>query len=130
MKILLLCASIVLASCGSLDCKDPKNSGSAKCAIENAVVDCTTSVAKGFVAQHLSDLSVFFTSSGIDWTAIEHELTNLVLPEAICVLETAWNNYTAAPASTALRLRDTSSDLAIKNALETRLWPGKSAKLR
>lgn len=138
MKIFLLCVSIALASCGNLDCRDPKNGSNARCAIENAVVDCTTKTAKDFVSQHLGDLSIYFKADGIDWTAISSALENLVLPEGICVLETAWSNHFAKVAlaplpapgeSPPMKLRDVSADRAMKDKISAKRWPGKSAKL-
>jgi hypothetical protein len=138
--ILLLCfAAVAVPSCGSIDCKDPKNGSNAKCAIENAVIDCTTKTAQDFVAQHVGDVSKFFGPNGIDWAAIEQALVNLVLPEAICVLETAWDSYfaTIAPTPTladdraaSWARRHASADKAKKDALSGKLWPGKKARLR
>jgi hypothetical protein len=141
--VFLLCLGLVaVPSCSGIDCKDPKNGSSAKCAIESAVVDCTMSAAKDLIAQHGADVFRFFTSAGIDWTAIEKALKDLVVPEAICVLETAWDRYTAPPAaegsgsgsgSAPVKLtkpEDVSADKAKKDALAGKLWPGKTAKLR
>jgi hypothetical protein len=140
----LFCIAVAtVPSCSGVDCKDPKNGSNAKCAVENAVIDCTTKTAQDFVAQHVGDVSKFFGPNGIDWTAIEQALVNLVIPEASCVLETAWNNYfatiTAPPtpvgsgsdsgSAAPMKLHDPAADKAKKDALSAKLWPGKTAKL-
>ena len=141
-SVFLICIGLaVVPSCHStVDCKNPANASSASCVTQQAVIDCTTPAAQAFVTEHLNDIAQFFTAAGVDWTAVEQALINLVVPDAICVLETVVEHYltvtptldagvgsagsAAVPTIDSVAIRQKAAEISAKR------WPGKKAKLR
>lgn len=141
-SMFLLCVALAMVpSCASVDCKNPANASSIKCVAEQAVVDCTTSAALGYVAQHESDIAKYFTPASIDWTSVESTLKTLASSDAICVLDKVVESYlTANPESSIDAGVVTDGGVAIggtvtipavrQKAIEikARVYPGKTAK--
>lgn len=137
MFVTLACiVSAAALSCSGVDCKDPKNAGSAGCVIEKAVVDCTggdvtAAVAKyGPVVTDIVKSAPRKTDGSIDWGSIASKIEQAAKDYGVCVVASVFSHYvlgkvTAEQGSGAINKDDAKAGF---DQLRNQLWPGKTFK--
>lgn len=105
--IVAMLSSIAVTSCG-VDCKDPKNAGSATCIAEGAVVSCVGGDVTQAVIDHGPEVrdailaGVDKQDGSIHYDAIESNLIGLAVKYGSCVVAKIFQDFIVSKLATAV----------------------------
>lgn len=143
LLVVTLCAGTVLLldSCSSVDCKDPKNAGSAACVVKDALVTCAKAEVEQGIADHgqeIKDAIAKITNpdGSINKSGVLGALKDLGLKYGGCVVAAVFEGYVLGTAKSSSSGSGSAVAVATPDAarqafgdLAKDLWPGKKYQL-